>query len=55
MVEADHRCLPDDWKDALNMPITSEELQGTVSKGEGPRRLGQTVYASSFSKKTGDP
>ena len=55
MAEAGHRPLPDDWKDTLHTPITSEELQGAINKGEGTRRQGQTVYASGFSKQPGEP
>jgi len=43
MAEAGHRRLSDDWKEALDMPLTSEELQGAVNKGEGTRRQEVTV------------
>jgi hypothetical protein len=35
--------LPDEWKEALDRPITSEELEGAMSKGEVIRHPEQMV------------
>jgi hypothetical protein len=50
MAEAGHQRLSDEWNEALDMPITPEEVQSAVNKGEGTRRLEETAYALSYSK-----
>ena len=42
MPEAGHRHLSDDSKETLDMPLTLEELQRAVNKGEGTRGLVET-------------
>lgn len=41
--EASHRLLTDEWKKTLHIPITSDELQGSVNKGGGNKAFGKTV------------
>jgi len=52
MAEAVHRLLSDEWKEALDMPLTSEELQRAVNKGGGNKAPGNDGIGLEFFKAT---
>jgi len=43
MLETGYGCVPDAWKETLEMPITAEELKAVVFKGDSKNRPEGTV------------
>lgn len=54
MTETGHQRLWDDWKEALDKSLTSEELKAAVHKGEGSNAPGRDGIGFEFFKATWD-
>ena len=52
MAEAEHRLLSEDWKERLDMPLTTDELHHTLTKGGGNKAPGRDGIGADFFKVT---
>jgi hypothetical protein len=52
MTDAGLRRLPDEWKEALDRPITSEEVEGAMNKEGGNEAPGRDGIGREFFKAT---
>jgi len=52
MAEAGHRHLSKDWKERLDMPLTTDELHHAVTKGGGNKAPGRDEIGGDFFKVT---
>jgi len=55
MAKAGHQRLAEGWKEALDVPITLDELQRAVNKGGGNKAPGKDIRALNSSKQPGAP
>ena len=50
MLETGYGCMPDAWKDTLEMPITAEDLKAAVYKGDSKKSPGRDGVGLEFFK-----